>query len=211
MLMDYPFLSDSLSVEKHETGKLPHWNQDASIQFVTFRLADSLPREKIEKLSAIRKTILSKSPNMSPDELKREYQRRIGPIESRLLDAGFGECILQFKPIRKSVEEAIFFLHGKFYQIIAFVIMPNHVHLLIHMLPNHTIFEVMKSIKGFSARKINENIGQEGKIWQCDYFDRIIRNREHYDNTLEYIKANPRHLPAGVYTLYINPDYYIGG
>jgi acetyl-CoA synthetase len=69
--------------------------------------------------------------------------------------------------------------------------MPNHAHLLLRMREGHDLAGLMKRLKGVSARRINQLLGREGSVWQQDYFDRFIRDREHFLNVLQYIENNP--------------------
>jgi acetyl-CoA synthetase len=69
--------------------------------------------------------------------------------------------------------------------------MPNHVHLLIRPRPESTLAEIVKRIKGVSARKINRHMGRGGSVWQADYFDRYIRDEDDFRRKLAYIEENP--------------------
>ncbi len=77
------------------------------------------------------------------------------------------------------------------YQIHAAVVMHNHVHLLITLLNGNLLSTVMKSIKGVTARRINQNRKTSGSIWQSESYDHIIRNEAELSNVLDYIAANP--------------------
>lgn len=78
------------------------------------------------------------------------------------------------------------------YELIAFCIMPNHVHLLFKPLSALPI--LMKNIKGSSAFEINKILGKKGVFWAAEYFDKLIRNEEHFNIVYSYIKNNPRNL-----------------
>ena len=77
-------------------------------------------------------------------------------------------------------------------QIIAFVVLPDHLHLLIcPKSQNPTISAFMKSVKGRSAIEINKIKGRKGRLWQHQFIDHIIRSNEDYRSHIEYIHYNP--------------------
>jgi len=69
--------------------------------------------------------------------------------------------------------------------------MPNHVHLLLRLYEGDDLAGLMKGIKGISARRINQLRNTTGPIWQADYFDRYIRDGEHFSKAFAYIENNP--------------------
>ena len=76
------------------------------------------------------------------------------------------------------------------YYLLSFVIMSDHVHLI--MVPKmKNISECMKSIKGYSARKINSDFGNRGSIWQRGYYDYILDSEEKILRRILYIEQNP--------------------
>ena len=83
-------------------------------------------------------------------------------------------------------------LDGQLYLLIAFAIMPNHIHLLLKPLVPLTL--MMQKIKGISAYKINKLLTQSGNFWDNSYYDKIIRDQKHFDLVYNYIKNNPLKL-----------------
>jgi putative transposase len=75
------------------------------------------------------------------------------------------------------------------YELIAFCIMPNHVHLLIKPLDNLAI--IMRLLKGGSAKIINKMMQREGQFWEKDYYDKLVRDEKHFAVVHQYIKNNP--------------------
>jgi len=69
--------------------------------------------------------------------------------------------------------------------------MPNHLHILINPLEGISLSDIMKNLKGYTARAINKYLGRSGHVWQPDYFDRYIRGEEHFYKTVRYIENNP--------------------
>lgn len=156
----------------HDRGYLPHFDLGATLQLVTFRLADSIPRARIESMT-------------SAGELDRRVQ-----IEA-MIDEGRGSCLLGNPVHATIVKNAPGHFDGARYKLMAWVIMPNHVHALIEQMEGHPLGDVVHSWKSFSANTINRQRGAQGTVWAPDYFDRYIRNEEHYLNAIHYIENNP--------------------
>ena len=178
----------------HWATKLPHWHQDGKYVFVTFRLADSLPQAKLKELKEEKEIWLKNHPKPWSDKIEKEYYTKFASKADKWLDNNYGECLLKQPQNRQIVEDALTFFDGERYNLIAFVVMPNHVHLLMQMKEGANLESVMYSIKSFTAKKINETMNRSGSFWQSEYFDRIIRSEEHYRHTLNYIIANNREL-----------------
>lgn len=163
----------------HSRGYLPHFDVRIA-QFVTFRLYDSLPRSVLDRLNEeAEKGMFEKG--------SREFRIKI----EEYLDAGIGNCILRDPEIATLVENALLFYDNKQYRLIAWVIMPNHLHILFTPFEGVSLSEIMKNLKGYTARMINKHRHQTGHIWQPDYFDRYMRNEEHLLKTIRYIENNP--------------------
>jgi putative transposase len=170
----------------HSRGYLPHFDSPDTLQFLTFRLADSLPIEAIEKL-------------------------RLGPAlpdaeRDALLDVGHGNCWLRQLGIASIVQDALLHFDNERYRLIAWTIMPNHVHVLIQTVADHGLGDVVGSWKRFSARAANRQLGREGAFWQDDYWDTYIRNERHFESTLAYIENNP--VKAGLVDV---PEHWAWG
>ncbi len=69
--------------------------------------------------------------------------------------------------------------------------MPNHVHVLISTIPSAPLGQIVGSWKRFTAREANILLRRTGAFWQVDYWDRFIRNDEHFDAAVSYIDFNP--------------------
>lgn len=102
--------------------------------------------------------------------------------------------------------------HGRFYNLAAATVMPDHVHLILRPNDEFTPSQIMKGIKGTSARLLNQHRNTTGSIWQDESWDRIIRNAEEYSEKLEYMYENPIKTglvpPDATYNAwYFNPDF----
>ena len=163
----------------HERGYLRHFDGVVT-QFVTFRLADSLPQKVLTQLR-------DEIEHEGVADASKEYRKQV----EEYLDKGIGECLLKDNAVSEIVQETILNEHEKSCRVISWVVMPNHVHLLLKPLEGHSLSEIMKTIKSVSARKINEELSRTGSIWQPDYFDRYIRDADHFQKAIRYIENNP--------------------
>lgn len=161
----------------YNRGYLPHFDGGEILQFITFRLFDSLPQELMEKWRG----------EIIDDKDRVEFRKKI----EFYLDAGKGSCFLKDANVAEIVQESLVFYHQKKYDLISWVAMPNHVHCLLRPLEKVELNEVTHSIKSFSAQRANKILGRRGQFWQHESFDRYIRNRRHYQNVIEYIENNP--------------------
>lgn len=208
--MTTPFYEKDIEIEINYSGLLPHWNQYGKIQFVTFRLTDSLPQSKIKELSELRQQFLSVNPLPWNDTVENEYWKLVSPFESKLLDNGYGSCILKIPAIRKILSDSMKYFDGSKYQLLAYVIMPNHVHALFQLYERNTIESVMHSIKSYSSKVINKKTGRTGSVWMKEYFDRIVRSERHLNSCVNYILGNPRFLRENEYEVYVNHLFFDG-
>ena len=183
--------------------RLPHWSQTCCTQFVTFRLADSLPQTKLREYQQKRAEWLNNHPKPWDEETIKEYGSTFDETMERWIDAGYGECLLQYPEVRKVVADALLHNDGTEYDLHAMVIMPNHVHILLSPHQGFSLQTMMGSCKQFAARKVNKLLDRRGALWERECFDHMIRNQQDYAKKLEYIVDNPRHLPIGTYTLLV--------
>ena len=185
-----PFFDKTADVNESYYHYLPHWHQDGKLQFVTFRLADSLPKDKLDKLVVQKESFLSSHPRPWDEATSMLYYKQFGSKIDEWLDAGYGNCCLRFPMVAQIVVDALRYNDGKKYVLHAFSVMPNHVHILIEPLANITLSEIMQTLKSYTAHAINKTLGTTGELWQAESFDRMIRSEEHYRNVIEYIKKN---------------------
>lgn len=160
-------------------GYIPHYD-GTTYQFITFRLADALPMR-------IYSAIWEQSQSIDP-ELREQFRR--SKIE-KFLDEGFGACWLENLDCAVIVQQALQFFDGERYDLIEWVIMPNHVHVLIRLHVGWTLDRLVHSWKSFTANEIAKILGTQGRLWQRDYWDRYIRDEAHYNATMFYIRNNP--------------------
>jgi REP element-mobilizing transposase RayT len=80
---------------------------------------------------------------------------------------------------------------GERYRLIAWCLMPNHVHVVIEIVDGYSLTDIVRSWKSFSARRANSELGRTGRFWHPDYFDRYMRDERHFAQTVEYVELNP--------------------
>ncbi|QOJ12353.1 MAG: transposase [Chthonomonadaceae bacterium] len=172
----------------YSRGYLPHFDGGDISQAVTFRLADSLPAERIwawrEELKSLPK-----------DKASAEERKRI----ERWLDAGHGAAYLRDPRIADLVQSALLRFDGERYRLHAWVVMPNHVHVLVTPEKGQALSRILHSWKSYTAhealRMLKEDAfrdcSQPSKFWQRESFDRFIRNEDHFRRCVDYIHMNP--------------------
>ena len=107
------------------------------------------------------------------------------------LDRGIGACYLADKRIASLVQFALTHFDSQRYRLAAWVVMPNHVHLLAAPCVGYSLSNIMHSLKSYTAQEANRILNRRGKLWFEDYFDRYIRNAKHFENAINYIESNP--------------------
>jgi len=160
----------------YSRGYLPHFDHPGLVQGITFRLADALPAPVVESLAMEFKK--------STDLAKRARMEHF-------LNAGYGACYLRDPRIGRLVEDALLYFDGERYRMIAWVVMPNHVHALIETVDRYPLHAILHSWKSYTASQANQILGRSGKFWYPEYFDRYIRDEGHLARAVDYIHENP--------------------
>jgi REP element-mobilizing transposase RayT len=187
----HPDSSNPLRSGVHSRGYLPHVKREGASYFVTFRLGDSLPRQVLldfKRQQTERLRALSDGNVAARQEIDREYHRQI----ERYLDHGEGECLLRQPKVAGVMVEALLHFHEHRYILDEWVVMPNHVHVILWPMPNHTLSEILQSRKGHVARQANRLLGRTGKtFWEHESYDHWIRDDEEKFRVRRYIRNNP--------------------
>ena len=187
-----PFVPFDPIVPLSKTGRhLPHWRQEGVTYFVTFRLADSIPQDKLIQWQTELRDWLRRNPEPRIPQQDLEYATIFADRFHRWLDDGLGECWLRRREISMIVEEALRFFDKQRYWLGHFAIMPNHVHVLVRPVGENTLSEILHSWKSFTAKKINAVLGREGEVWQNESFDNIVRDEVALAKFSAYIRENP--------------------
>ncbi|MFN0079331.1 MAG: REP-associated tyrosine transposase [Prosthecobacter sp.] len=160
-----------------DRGYLPHYDKPGLVQAVTFRLADSLPKSKRSEWEHLL-------------QITDDAEERNRQIEC-YLDQGAGSCVLRQAECAEIVQNALLHFHSQRYRLIAWCVMPNHVHVLFKTFAGHPLGKIIHSWKTFTAREINKFLRRVGPLWQEDYFDTFMRDDDHQWAEKEYIEGNP--------------------
>ena len=147
---------------------LPHFHPDGASLFITFRLSGTLP-------------MASRCDGAAFAAADRELER-VGSGPDWLGRPEVADCMADV--IRQGEDSR------DLYELVAFVVTPNHVHMLIE--PGAPMPKITQYVKGLSARQINRMLGRTGQaLWQDESFDRWVRSREERRNIIRYIEFNP--------------------
>jgi len=185
-------VSAPASLGWYSRGYLPHFDAPGTLQFITFRLADSLSQTVLKQLEQE----LAQLPSSTRE---RERRKKI----EQWLDAGLGCCALRHPRMAELMQQTLQKFDGGRYRLIAWCIMPNHVHVLIE--PAISLPKILQSWKSFTgswAISHNAELGlgvpvptaagaTKNQFWMREYWDRYIRDEGHFHSTVSYIHNNP--------------------
>lgn len=179
--------------------QLPHWRQNNTTYFVTFRLADSVPQAKLRLWKLKREEFLeTRLHPLSESELTEFHQRFTKEMED-YLDAGMGACIFKNKDASELLASVLTYFQGIRYELGSWVIMPNHVHAVVTPKSGHKLEKILQSWKSYSANQINKLLDRTGRLWQEESYDQIVRSEHHLFRIREYIERNPRAAAINVH------------
>ncbi|MEZ4954383.1 MAG: transposase [Saprospiraceae bacterium] len=198
---------------------LPHIQPIGAAFFVTFRLQGSIPQGKLFELKkAFDQTIVNVFKENTPFLNERIYDERkrfFGKYDALLDGSKTGHHYLKQPEIAELVVNELLRFNGDLYDLIAYCIMSNHVHILIDtsiQIPESyeiTVFEsldleplsnIMKKIKGPTAVYANRLLNRSGKFWQRESYDHYVRNQKEFENIIRYILENP--VKAGLVSVW---------
>ena len=212
--MQPKFYNSAAPVTIHDKH-LPHWRQDGVLYFVTSRLADSMPQDKLLQWQESRNSWL-KSHSLCevgqvkqlPDAEQHEFHRLFTSLWHQWLDNGYGKCWLRDPNHRELLIQAFVKNHGATYDLDFWVVMPNHFHALLATRAGTSLGEVLKQWKGGSAREINRAVGRTGTLWQAEPYDHIVRSQHQMQHYRRYIANNPilANLPPSNYSVGVGAD-----
>jgi len=180
---------------------LPHWQPAGATQFVTFRLAGSLPSAVIAALQREceqEEDALSRISD-AEERQKQAYlnaQRAFGRWDAALDTSDSGPHWLAHPQIAAVVVEALHYRHGRVYDLLTSCIMPNHVHLVCTPLLRedgtyHALYRILQSLKRHTARQANKILERQGAFWQAESYDHVVRDADELVRIVQYVINNP--------------------
>ncbi len=193
-------------------GDLPYWHQDDRIIYVTYRLFDSIPATSAKRYKEAVLSWEESHPKVLTRQQAEELEQLRHQLFNELLDKCLGSCILKHAAVRQVVSDSLFYYNHQRYHLHDYVIMPNHVHLMIEPMDGYQLQQIMASHKTFTAHRINKLLGKTGPVWQRESYDHIVRSENDYWNVVDYIARNPRYFVSSDYTLYLTngrPNYQV--
>jgi len=180
---------------------LPHFQPPGATLFVTFRLAGSLPHEVIERLMEEKARAEATFNQIAdPEELWRqgdvEERRWFGKWDEALDQAESGPVWLKDKRIAELMVESLKYRDNMVYELDAFCIMANHVHMVFKPLPksdggHHALQKILHSLKRHVGREANKLLGREGAFWQHESYDHVVRDEAERRRIVKYVLNNP--------------------
>jgi putative transposase len=199
--MKFEFFDPTQDVYVH-FRKLPHWEQAGATYFITWRTIDSIPRETICRWRAERAVWLRKQRinplaedwreqlRKLPLSARRDYHERFTSPWMECLDECHGACLLRRPELSAIVVTSLKHFDGQRYFLGDFVVMPNHVHVLVQLPSEGDLKPCCKSWKHYTARQINELLTSTGRFWQVESFDHLVRSPEQFEYLRSYIARN---------------------
>ena len=169
---------------RSQTGAPP----EGAPTFRRLNANEEQPASNLQTNTAHHSVTQSRSQTGAPftTDAGRERRRR---LES-YLDRGMGECWLRQPAIAELTEGALRFFDNKRYRLAAWVVMPNHLHVLVEIW-DVPMGEVIKSWKDFVCKQANKLLKRQGAFWEREYLDTVIENEEHRQTAVHYIENNP--------------------
>ena len=179
----------------------PHWSQAGAIVFITFRTADSILHEVLQRWGREKQDWLERHDCVSnrhwsqvvptlDRSLQQQFNQHFNRCREELLDSCLGQCVLRKPGLASIVTDTLLHFDGERYRMGDLVVMPNHVHLLVAFASEDALVAQCNSWLHFSARQINLALGRKGKFWQQEPFDHLVRSAEQYEYLRKYIRDN---------------------
>ncbi len=189
---------------------LPHFQPPGATQFITFRLAGSLPPEVLRRLTEEtrikqREIDLLPDPHTRKEAASLAQKRLFAHWDAALDTACQNPCWLSNHAVADMVCGAMHYRDGRVFTLEAYCVMPNHVHLVCTPLSETGVPiplpEIMQSLKGLTARKANLILGRQGEFWQHESYDHVVRDLIEFNRIIEYVMMNP--VRAGLSALWV--------
>ena len=181
------------TIDKRQGRYLPHWSQEGATYAITFRLADAVSVETSEAWRRQRREVIDRAQRRGTESYadRVELHRLHSETIESFLDAGHGECLLRDPQLAQIVQHALRHFDGERYQLIAWAVMPNHVHAIVKPLPGCELPDIVHSWKSFTAKEINRQLGRQGSLWMEEHYDHLIRDENDFRNQVAYVVADP--------------------
>jgi putative transposase len=183
---------------------LPHWQPAQAIYFVTISLIDSIPKRVASNLQSEEKSFYANLKDQGNGALKLESERRRfqGRVFQRydyhLDKTSKGPHWLKDRKVAKLVVDALHFRDQKEFDLYAFCVMSNHIHIVFELMESTTIkrsskpvTKILKSFKSYTGLRANKILGRQGPFWNSESYDHVVRNNQSLERIIKYTLNNP--------------------
>ncbi len=194
-------IADGTSAHRgwHSRGYQPHCDYPGLVQSIGSRLFDSVPahvidrwtRELAQRCAGV-PPANPKTSGVSPAKAADKQRRKqLCAQIDRYADMGYGSCYLADTRIAELTENALLYFDNQRYDLLAWCVMSNHIHVLAVPKPRHSLSDILQSWKSYTAHAANKILRREGQFWFPDYFDEFMRTTSQMEATILYIEFNP--------------------
>ena len=192
---------------------LPHWRQEDATYAVTFRQADSIPQAQLLALKRWRAIWEQQHPEPRSEMDWQLLAREITNRTERWMDEGYGSCVFRDPKFFKMMWNSLLHFQDQRHFTSCFVVMPNHVHVVIRPMTGFELEDCLQRIKQYVATHVNKDLHRNGPLWEEESYDRIVRDEEHLWNVVQYIGRNPEKagIPIAQWVRWIHPDWQASG
>jgi putative transposase len=200
--------------------RLPHWEQPGVMYFVTWRRTDSIPestlrRWRVERAAWLRRHSIDplaenwrELMRLLPRAARQEYHEHFTDAWMESLDQCYGACVLKRPELSQIVADGLLHFDGHQYVVSDFVVMPNHVHVLVQFPDAGQLKRRCRAWTHYTAREVNQRLQTSGRFWQVEGFDHLVRSPEQFEYLRGYIFQNgpSAGLKPGEFHHYCRPD-----
>jgi len=192
-------MKSRLDYKLYYQRNLPHFQPFGATLFITFRLAGSLPKEvmlRLEEEARYKEAEIEliTDPNLQKQAIILAHEQLFREWDAALDAAKQSARWLANPEVAKMVCEALHYRDQRVYNLDAYCVMPNHVHLVCTPLENQAssipISEIMHSLKGYTGYQANKLLGRQGTFWQHESYDHVVRDDD-YQRIVQYVLDNP--------------------
>ncbi|KAB2833733.1 MAG: hypothetical protein F9K48_07795 [Candidatus Brocadia sp.] len=188
---------------------LPHYQPVYATFFITFRLAGSLPPEVIARLKEERQQQEKLLLKIGDEKIKKlemlnMHKRHFGNFDEMLDKAANNQSWLEDDRIAQVIVDAMHFRDKKTYNLLAYCIMPNHVHMIFTIRRRtsslykgktasgpYVVTKILENLKWYTAMKANEILNCKGAFWQHESYDHVVRDGNELERIVNYVLNNP--------------------
>jgi menaquinone-specific isochorismate synthase len=167
---------------------------DDATYFITFRLADSLPKAVLDQIVSERERIdqTARQQGREISASERQHLKRLTTVRiEQYLDSSSGKCSLSVPNVAAIVADTLLLFDEKRYRLFAWCIMPNHVHAVVKIFPANCLADVLHSWKSYTSRQANRILATRGIFWQREYYDHLLRDQVQFERAVGYVLENP--------------------